>query len=182
MKPSVSNHLFTLIAGSLLAAAATFGATQALAQSDTTMSQESKDFITKAAQGNLGEIVMGTRVQNKTENPDISQFGLRLVEDHSTANQELKPIAEANGVPWPEKPKEKQRELEDKLSQLSGAEFDKKFMEEMVKDHEKDVKEYEKMADKVENKQLKEYVQKTLPVLKKHLEIAKSIEKSLGDS
>jgi putative membrane protein len=195
MMSRFSNHRFlTLLAGSLIAAAGTLGAGQALAQDTTggaivvpgtggpvtttqgSMSKESKDFITEAAKGNLGEVVMGTRAQNTTENPEIRQYGLRLVEDHSAANQQLKPIAEANGVEWPEKPTEEHQKLEQKLSKLSGKDFDKKFMEEMVKDHEKDVEKYEKMVEQVKDEQLKEYVQATLPVLKEHLEMARTIE------
>jgi putative membrane protein len=192
-----NNRLLALFAGSLIAAASALGATQALAQDTTggaivvpgtggpvtttrgSLSQESQDFITEAAKGNLGEVVMGTRAQNITENQEIRQYGLKLVEDHSAANQQLKPIAEANAIPWPEQPTEEHQKLEQELSKLSGEEFDKKFMEEMVKDHEKDVEKYEKMAEKVEDEQLKEYVQATLPVLKEHLEMARKIEKSL---
>lgn len=56
---------------------------------------------------------------------------------------------------------------------LSDGGFDRKYIAEMVKDHEKDVKTYEKMSKEVTDVQVKQYMETTLPVLKEHLQMAR---------
>ena len=67
-----------------------------------------------------------------------------------------------------------------KFSKLSSDKFDKAYMKEMVKDHEKDVKEFQKAADKSDDADLKAWAGKTLPTLQTHLDKAKEIDKNLS--
>ena len=66
------------------------------------------------------------------------------------------------------------------LKAKSGAAFDKAYVDMMVKDHEKDVKEFEKEANNGKDEQIKGFASETLPVLKEHLEKIKSIQSKLG--
>lgn len=156
--------------------AAEHGEAMGAASAQGSLSEKDQKFIEKAAEGNMAEVALGDIAQQKASSDQVRQFGQRMVQDHGQANEKLKPIAQAKGVQWPEQLKDKHQELADKLSQLSGKEFDKKYMEEMVKDHEKDVEKYEKMAEKVEDQDLKQYIESTLPILREHLELAKQIE------
>jgi len=65
------------------------------------------------------------------------------------------------------------------LAALSGGRFDKAFVKAMVKDHRKDIAEYEKEA-KTSNSQASSYAEQSLPVLKKHLQLAESLERHPG--
>jgi NAD(P)-dependent dehydrogenase (short-subunit alcohol dehydrogenase family) len=66
----------------------------------------------------------------------VRDYGHRLVQDHSKANERLHRIAVANGIEWPNSTDKKQAKTRHELSELSGDRFDKKFMKDMVKDHE----------------------------------------------
>ena len=140
------------------------------------LSEKAQKFIEKAAKGNMGEVALGEVAREKGSSDAVRQFGARMAEEHGKANDELKAIAQAKGVQWPEQLKEQHQELADELSQLSGQEFDQKYMKEMVKAHEKDVEKYEKMAQEIEDPEVKQYIEGTLPVLREHLELAKQIE------
>ena len=70
----------------------------------------------------------------------------------------------------------KQKKLHDRLSKLSGAEFDRTYVDEMVKDHRKDVKEFQREADKAKDPDVKSWASKTLPTLQDHLTNAKSAQ------
>lgn len=59
----------------------------------------------------------------------------------------------------------------DKLSKLSGAGFDKAYMSLMLKDHEKDVKEFEMQATNGTNAHVKDFASRTLPTLQSHLQM-----------
>ncbi len=66
------------------------------------------------------------------------------------------------------------------LRGLSGVEFDRAYLQHMVKDHEKDIKAFEKTAESGEDSQIKEFASKTLPTLKEHLSMARNLLENRG--
>jgi putative membrane protein len=68
----------------------------------------------------------------------------------------------------------------DKLSKLSGADFDREYMKHMVEDHVKDVALFEKEAKNGKDADLKAWAEKTLPTLKEHLQMARDVNAKVG--
>ena len=62
-----------------------------------------------------------------------------------------------------------------KLAKLSGADFDREFAQHEVKDHEKDIKKFEKETAKLKDADLKAWAEKQLPVLREHLAMAQKL-------
>jgi putative membrane protein len=73
---------------------------------------------------------------------------------------------------------EKKRELRDRLSMLSGNEFDREFMDAMVEAHEQTVKKLEDRADDSPDP-LQQFAATVLPTVQQHLEQAKEIRAKL---
>lgn len=103
-----------------------------------------------------------------------------MVTDHGKANDELESIITKKGMKLPAKMADKHKKVVDKLANLSGPDFDKKYAGEMVKDHTMDVNKFKKMSGKLKDPELKGWVDKTLPVLEQHLQHAKDMAKKLG--
>jgi putative membrane protein len=135
--------------------------------------KSSKEFLTDAIQGNLGEISVGQLAQKNGDSAEVRDFGQMLVQDHSANNDKAKSLAESEGVTLPTEPKPEAKQVYDKLSRLSGAAFDREFAKAMVKDHKKDIKEFEGQAKS--NDDVGKFAQDTLPTLKKHLQTAQSL-------
>jgi putative membrane protein len=146
------------------------------------LSPAEKTFVTKAAKGNFAEVELGKLASQKSHNTDVKAFADQMVTDHGKANDNLKPIADANGVQWPTKLTGDAKTMYDKLSTLSGAAFDKTYIHAMVEGHEKDAQAYETESGKVKDAQLKSYVDQTLPVVQQHLSHIQSIQQSNGKS
>src|SRR5207245_4465562 len=123
-----------------------------------------------AAEGGLMEVRMGELAQQKGQSADVKSLGQRLVTDHQKANDELKQIASTKGVTVPAELPPKHQKMIDKLS--SASDFDKQFKDMAVKDHKKDVKEFERVSKSAEDPDLKSWITKTLPTLKEHLRLA----------
>jgi putative membrane protein len=105
-----------------------------------------------------------------------------MEQDHSKANDELKKLAADKGVQLATALDSKHKSKVDKLAKLSGADFDKRYMSEMVSDHKNDVKLFQKEADKGKDADIKQFASKTLPTLKEHLQLAESSEKEVKGS
>jgi putative membrane protein len=162
-------HLF-LSAG--LATALVCAAPAAWAQGKNTGDQK---FLKDAIEGNLAEIEMGKLAQQKGTSDGVRQFGKQLEQDHTAANQKATSLASEIGMTPPTEPNKKQKAMYDKLSKLSGDKFDKQFAKEMVADHKKDIKEFQKEAKKSGDKAAG-FANETLPVLQKHLDMAQQLE------
>jgi putative membrane protein len=130
-------------------------------------------FAKEAAIGGMEEVELGTLAKEKAASPDVKQFGDRMVTDHSKANDELKKWAQEKNVTLPTDLDAKGKARKDKLSKLSGAEFDKAYMHEMVTDHTKDVSEFKHHSTTGKDADLKAWAGQTLPTLEEHLKMAK---------
>lgn len=144
------------------------------------MNSADSTFAMKAAQGGMAEVKMGQLAADKASNPDVKAFGQQMIDDHTKANNNLKSIAQGENMTLPSDLNAKDQATYDKLSKLSGPEFDKMYVKDMVKDHEEDVKEFQKEAKSGKDPQMKNFASTTLPVLQGHLSKIKSIQMSMA--
>jgi len=133
-------------------------------------------FMIKAAQGGMAEVELGNLAKSNAQSDAVKQFGQRMVDDHTKANDELKSIAAQKNVTLPTSLDAKDQATKDKLSSLHGAAFDKAYMSDMVKDHRKDISEFQKEADNGKDPDVKAFAGKTLPILQEHLRLAEKTD------
>jgi len=163
----------TLLAGIAIGA---LSVGTAMAQSNANRLRRSDtEFMTKAAEGGMAEVEMGRIAEQHAANQKVKDFGQRMVKDHTKINDELKQVASQKSVTLPTTVDAKQKSTLDKLSQLNGAAFDRDYMEDMVKDHEEDVSEFQREADSGNDPAVKAFAAKTLPTLREHLKLAEDI-------
>lgn len=143
------------------------------AASLTTPSPE--DFMKKAAQGGMAEVELGKLAAQKGQNAEVKSYGQMMVADHGKANTELKALAAKKNVTLPAD-LGSHATVHEKLKTMSGAEFDKTYVDAMVDDHETTVSEFQKQADSSADADVKAFAAKALPTLKAHLEKIKAIQ------
>ena len=132
-------------------------------------------FVKKAAQGGLAEVELGQLATQKASSEDVKKFGQRMVDDHSKANDQLKQVAEQQHIDIPTEPHAKDKATKARLEKLSGEQFDRAYMKDMVKDHRKDVAEFEKASKSAKDPAVKSFAEQTLPTLREHLKEAERI-------
>lgn len=129
-------------------------------------------FVMDAAKGGMMEVEMGRMASDHATNPEVKQFAQRMVTDHTKANDELKSVASQKGITLPTSIDASDKAKMDKMSKMSGDAFDKAYMDDMVKDHKKDVAEFRKEANAGQDADIKGFASKTLPTLEEHLKMA----------
>lgn len=140
-------------------------------------SPEPQAFMQKAIAGNLAEIKVGQLAQQKGATEGVRHFGTVLEQDHSQANLEARQTANSMGVTPPSEPGPGDQATYRHLASLSGTEFDRAFVKEMVKDHEKDIAVYKKEAS-TNISPASNYAKQILPDLRKHLQLAEALERN----
>ncbi len=132
-------------------------------------------FVIAEAPGEMGEIELGKLAASKAQSADVKAFGQKMVEDHTKTMEEVKTLMIQKKVLLPSDVMPTHTETMNKLSNLSGAEFDKEYVRAMVETHEKDVATYENISKTATDADVKAFATKKLPALKTHLETLKGM-------
>jgi putative membrane protein len=170
--------LFLLVSG---LAAAQQGVTQANEEATGAAQLDKGDrrFILKAIDGGMAEVEIGKLAQEKASSDKVKEIGRMLDADHSKAGEQLKQIAQQKGVTLPAERKTSEKQMR-RYSKLSGEEFDREFLRRQFRHHEEDIRQFERVAEKSDDSDLKSFASATLPTLRKHRETIQATAQSLG--
>lgn len=133
------------------------------------ISGDDAKFAVTAANGGMAEVALGKLAEQKGHSAQVRNFGTMMVQDHSKANAELMELAKSKNITLPDSLNTEEQKLKDNLSAKSGADFDKAYVQAMLDDHQKDIKEFEQARKIVKYPEMSAFIDKTLPVLKMHL-------------
>ncbi|MGN6521510.1 MAG: DUF4142 domain-containing protein [Dokdonella sp.] len=153
----------------LIALAIALGTGTALAAT----TQADRDFATKAATDNAGEVAIGRLAATHSQDAKVKAFGERMVADHGKAGDELKAAAAEDGIQLPSPP-DSNPDVE-RLARLNGEAFDRAFGDQMRKDHDKAVELFRKESMATGDAHVKAFATKTLPTLEEHKKMAQSL-------
>ena len=138
---------------------------------NASLSAKDKSFMEEAAKGGMMEVDMGKMAQQKGKSEDVKKIGGRMVADHSKANNELMAIAKKKGVDL--------SKVKAPKHSMGDANFDKDYINMMVKDHEKDLAAFQAEAKNGSDADVKAFASKTSGVIQKHLALVKSAQAKL---
>lgn len=144
-----------------------------------TPEKEDVDFAAEAASGGMTEVELGKLAQQKGHNKRVKSFGSMMVMDHSKANNKLAALAAAKKITLPNVPNATGQKVIEKLSKLSGKDFDKAYVDDMIDDHKNDIKAFETATKHCKDPDIKAFAAKTLPVLKAHLDAINAVHDSM---
>jgi len=139
-------------------------------------------FVMEAARGGMAEVELGQLASQKAQSDQVKQFAQRMVQDHGKANDELKSLAQQKNITLPTELDAKHKATHDRLSKLSGAQFDRAYMQDMLQDHRKDVNDFRKESQSGKDPDVKAFAAKALPTLEEHLRLAQTTSGAVGTS
>ena len=137
-------------------------------------------FLKNASQGGTAETQLGELAKEKATNKGVKDLAAMIVNDHAKANEELKSLASKKGVELPADIEPGHKMAHSKLEKLSGAEFDKEFVQQMIKDHKKTIDLFEDASKDAKDADVKAFADKTLPTLRGHLQHVEDLKKDVG--
>lgn len=147
-------------------------------------------FMNKAMEMNQAEINLSKMAENKAMDQKVKDYAEMMIQDHTQALDKLR-SASGGSQNEPSLSKEHQQ-MSDKLARLSGQQFDKAYMDAMVRDHQQAVQAFQREANTgggatrqkpgTNNQSDADVARDLLPTLQKHLTQAEQIDKSIGGS
>jgi len=149
-------------------------------RSTAMFNDKDNEFLNEAIKGGSMEVELGQYASEHAVNARVKSFGAMMVTDHAAANQELKMMAEGkSNMASDTAVEQKHLMMITDLKKEKGVKFDRKYINGMVEDHEKDTDKFRKYAQNGENAELKAFAAKTLPILEMHLDSAKKIKDAI---
>lgn len=137
------------------------------------------EFAVKAADGGMFEVKLADLVLSRTKNADVRALAEMMKTDHAAANAELKALAAKKNITLPDSVSSDKMDEYRKLAEKTGDDFDKKYVEMMIDDHDKDIQLFDKEAMKGNETEIRDWAAAKLPTLRHHHEMAKETKDKL---
>jgi putative membrane protein len=143
-------------------------------------SRADADFLVNAASGAMMEVQLGELAQTNARNQRVKRFGSMMIKDHGEGIEKLKAMASSKNVTLPDSISRRQQKEIDDLKKMKGTAFDQAYIDLMIDDHKKDIREFEREATGGTNEAIKSLASDNLKMLHTHLDSATNIQKLVG--
>jgi len=138
------------------------------------------EFVDQAVRGGMAEVMLGRLAMQRSQSQEVRRFALDMINDHRAANRELMRIADRRGFDVSSRMDMAHHETQRWLSSLSADRFDRAYMREMVRDHDRTVAMFERYAQDGTDRDLRAFAARTLPTLRDHQQLAHSVAADVG--
>jgi putative membrane protein len=133
-------------------------------------------FAVNTADGGMLEVQLSQLALTNASSKKVKDFAKIMIKDHTAAGNELKSLAATKGMALPASLGDKNQKIYDDMAKLTGADFDRAYMAQMVTDHNAAVSAFEAQAKDSKDADIKAWAGKTLPTLIHHMDMAKAIK------
>jgi putative membrane protein len=142
-------------------------------------SDDDKKFLATASQSDVNEIALSKVAVEKASNPAVKAFAQKMVAEHTKMSASMKPFADEWGVTPPAGVDDDHQKELDKLNGLSGADFDKEYIDQMVTDHAKALRAFASEVKVATDAKFKAAVLKGKTMVAAHKNMAYDLKKKL---
>jgi putative membrane protein len=151
----------------------------ALIEERKAMGDPDSMFLMSTARASAAEEQLSQMAITHAQDPTVRQFAQRVAADHRRMNQELAQVAGQKGLSISEEPDELHQKTAQHLSQLSGNQFDREYMSEMVADHAKMLAKFEDKAKIGQDPHIREWAASKVPAFRQHYKMAQKVNDAL---
>jgi putative membrane protein len=136
-------------------------------------------FLKQMAIGGRAEVELGKLATERNAAPGVEAFGQHMIKDHGEANTKLASLARSARVELPRELDAEHLAARGELSALRGAEFDLRYINAQIKDHQKAVQLLVYEIGSGQHAGVRQLAADTLPKVLEHLEMARSLHAQL---
>ena len=151
------------------------------AQTTPLPAERDEDFVKDIAQGSEVEIAASKLAVTKASNAEVKAYAQKLIDDHTAASKELEALVKSKNATWPpdDPGMKSKKEKHESLQTLTGAAFDKEYLEDMINDHESALARVGRQATNGKDASIKAFASKMQPKLLEHLKMARDLRAKL---
>ena len=136
-------------------------------------------FVARAAEIGMAEVMLSTLAEEQAVDPAVKAFGGEMQAEHRRANSILINLAKEKKWYTPKNMNAEHQDAYDNLLQIRSDQFDRRYMEQMIRDHEIAVALFGEAVKQATDPELRRYAVETEPALRDHLAKARGIIQKL---
>jgi putative membrane protein len=137
-----------------------------------------KDFIVKAAGINHEEMALGNLAYKHATSAAVKDYANMIVQDHKAAQDKLAALIKNRNIAIVTGLEQEAKDEYNRLSKFEGNQFDREFLQCMIKGHRKAIDLFETQANDGKETDIRTYAREELPTIRKHLSKAQELAKS----
>jgi putative membrane protein len=134
-------------------------------------------FVKNALEGGMAEVQLAQLTLQKSNNDLVKQFAQKMIDDHTKLNEQMKPVAQQLGVQAPTQISKKDSKTIAKMQGLSGSAYDQAYIQDMVKDHKKDLSDFQMEASSGSDPTVKDAANQGSHMIAQHLQLVQQLAK-----
>ena len=146
---------------------------------ETSLEPGDQFFLRQASKGGLLEVSLAELAAGRSSNREIQEVANKLLEDHRQANERVKAFVERQRVALPTELGKHQLDV-DRLAQLSGPEFGKAYLKEMIEHHEQAVATFQREAEEGTDPHIRAWASELVSTLRGHLQMIRGVAEKLS--
>lgn len=159
------------------------GDNSATAKGTGATSETDRNFVNQAASGGMfevksSELALQRLAMQQNSSSELRDFAQMMIDDHGKANKELERIAKQKDIEVSDRMLPEQQQAYDKLVSQTGSDFNKRYYKDQVEAHDDAIGLFQKAARDLQDPELREFAQRTLPTLQEHRNHLKEHEKA----
>lgn len=143
--------------------------------------EKDADRLSEAYMGNLYEIMAAESAASKATTGEVKKLAEMMKTAHTKMGKDLADLASRKSVTLPADLTAEQKRDLDKLNEKTGLDFDKEYADQMKNKHEETIKTFEKISEKAEDADIKQWAANTMPEVQSHLTMIESCQNNLKD-
>jgi putative membrane protein len=137
-------------------------------------------FLTNIGECNLAETTAAKTALERASNPEVKKFAQKMLDDHGKVDSEAAALARTKGMTLPERPSDAHQKELNRLTESSGADFDRRYVAIIISDHVKGLPMLEETARTSTDPEIRAFAVKALPRCEAHLKTARELSGKLG--
>jgi putative membrane protein len=141
-----------------------------------------RDFARRAAIADMAEIELANLAKQKAKTDAVREYAEHLLTDHQQSSEKLKALAAQKNIALPKDLDSVHKAKRDKLAALDGPEFEKAYIDGMIKDHRRVLQEFQTEAKKTKDAEFKAFASEIEPKLRQHLDHAQKLQEKHSSS
>jgi putative membrane protein len=144
--------------------------------------EKDADRMMRIHMANLFEIQSSEQAVTKASTAEVKKLATMMVAAHTKMGAEMQTLATSKGITLPaEMTNEQKRDLDD-LNEKTGIDYDKQYTDLMKNKHEDVIKDLEKINEKSEDAEIKQFATKGIPEIRSHHDMIVSTRESIKET
>jgi len=141
--------------------------------------EKAADYLVEAYSGNMYEIQVSENAALNASDAEVKKIAAMMIQAHTKMNFDVQTLANSKGITLPTTLTEDQTKCIQKITDKTGLDYDREYISDLKDKHEKTLKMLEKVSEKCDDAEIKNWATSSIPEVQHHLNMVNATHETL---